>query len=214
MVGSIGVLYSFLFRIPIGEYLPYLTLGLLLWGFISNLVSEGCTVFTYNEIFLKQLSPPKSSFVMRLIWRNLLMLAHHMVLYIPIVLYFGVPLKWTALWAIVGMALICVTGYWVALFLGMICARFRDIPPLVNSLLQVALFVSPIMWKKEGMGKAVETLAALNPLYYYLELVRAPLLGQPINYQVWLVASFFTAAGFLFTMACFAQYRARITYWL
>jgi ABC-type polysaccharide/polyol phosphate export permease len=214
MVGSIGVLYSFLFRIPIGEYLPYLTLGLLLWGFISNLVSEGCTVFTYNEIFLKQLSPPKSSFVMRLIWRNLLMLAHHMVLYIPIVLFFGVPLKWTALWAIVGMALICVTGYWVALFLGMICARFRDIPPLVNSLLQVALFVSPIMWKKEGMGKAVETLAALNPLYYYLELVRAPLLGQPINYQVWLVASFFTAAGFLFTMACFARYRARITYWL
>ena len=214
MVGSIGVLYSFLFRIPIGEYLPYLTLGLLLWGFISNLVSEGCTVFTFNEIFLKQLSPPKSSFVMRLIWRNLLMLAHHMVLYIPIVLFFGVPLKWTALWAIVGMALICVTGYWVALFLGMICARFRDIPPLVNSLLQVALFVSPIMWKKEGMGKAVETLAAINPLYYYLELVRAPLLGQPINYQVWLVASFFTAAGFLFTMACFARYRARITYWL
>ena len=173
MVGCIGVLYSFLFKVPVSEYLPYVTLGLLLWGFISSLVSEGCAAFTANESFLKQLAVPKSSFVLRLIWRNLLMFAHHMVIYIPVVLIFAVPVKLTVLWAVVGLVLICITGYWVALFLGMICARFRDIPPLVNSLLQVALFVSPIMWKKEGMGKAVETLAAVNPLYYYLELVRS-----------------------------------------
>lgn len=214
MVGSIGVLYSFLFKVPIREYLPYVTLGLLLWGFISSLVNEGCTAFTVNESFLKQLSVPKSSFVLRLIWRNLLMLAHNMVIYIPVVLIFSVPVKLSMLWAILGLALICITGYWVALFLGMICARFRDIPPLVNSLLQVAMFVSPIMWKKEGMGKTVETLAAANPLYYYLELVRAPLLGQPIDYEVWLVALSMTAVGLIFTLACFARYRARIAYWL
>jgi ABC-type polysaccharide/polyol phosphate export permease len=214
MVGCIGVLYSFLFKVPVREYLPYVTLGLLVWGFISSLITDGCTAFTANETFLKQLSVPKSSFVIRLIWRNLLMLAHSIVIYIPVVLIFAVPIKLTALWAIVGIVMICFTGYWVALFLGMMCARFRDIPPLVTSLLQVALFVSPIMWKKEGMGNAVEALAAFNPLYYFLELVRAPLLGQPIDYKVWLVASSFSAVGFFVTMACFARYRARITYWL
>jgi lipopolysaccharide transport system permease protein len=214
MVGCIGVLYSFLFKVPVSEYLPYVTLGLLLWGFMSSLVSDGCAAFTANESFLKQLAVPKSSFVLRLIWRNLLMFAHHMVIYIPVVLIFAVPIKLTVLWAVAGLVLICITGYWVVLFLGMICARFRDIPPLVNSLLQVALFVSPIMWKKEGMGKTVETLAAVNPLYYYLELVRAPLLGQPIDYKVWLVALSMTAAGLIFTLACFARYRARIAYWL
>ncbi|MGO9121795.1 MAG: ABC transporter permease [Desulfomonilaceae bacterium] len=214
MVGSIGVLYSFLFKVPVREYLPYVTLGLLLWGFISSLVNEGCTAFTANESFLKQLPAPKSSFILRLIWRNLLMLAHNMVIYIPVVLFFAVPVKLSMLWAVPGLALICLTGYWVALFLGMICARFRDIPPLVNSLLQVALFVSPIMWKKEGMGETVEIFAALNPLYYYLELVRAPLLGQAIHYKVWLVALSISAVGFVLTMACFMRYRARIAYWL
>jgi ABC-2 type transport system permease protein len=91
MVGSIGVLYSFLFKVPIHEYLPYLALGLLLWGFISSLVSEGCVAFTANESFLKQLSAPKSSFILRLIWRNLLMLAHNMVIYIPVVFFFLCP---------------------------------------------------------------------------------------------------------------------------
>ena len=214
MVGSIGVLYSFLFKVPMREYLPYLTLGLLLWGFISSLVSEGCTVFIVNEGFLKQLSAPKSSFILRLIWRNLLMLAHNMVIYIPVVLIFAVPVKASMLWAILGLVLICVTGYWVALLLGMLCARFRDIPPLVNSLLQVALFVSPIMWKKEGMGRTVEMLAAMNPLYYYLELLRSPLLGQPIHFEIWLVALSMTSVGLVLTMVCFMRYRARIAYWL
>ncbi len=214
MVVCIGVLYSFLFKVPVSEYLPYVTLGLLLWGFMSSLVSEGCTAFTANENFLKQMSMPKSSFVIRLIWRNLLMLAHHMIIYIPVVFIFAVPVKLTVLWAVVGLVLICITAYWVALFLGMICARFRDIPPLINSLLQVGLFVSPIMWKKEGMGKTVEILAAINPIYYYLELIRAPLLGQPIDYEVWLVALSITVIGLVFTMACFARYRARIAYWL
>jgi ABC-type polysaccharide/polyol phosphate export permease len=149
MVGSIGVLYSFLFKVPVREYLPYLTLGLLLWGFISSVVNEGCTAFTVNESFLKQLAAPKSSFILRLIWRNLLMFAHNIVIYIPVVLIFSVPVKLSMLWAIPGLALICITSYWVGLFCGMICARFRDIPPLVSSLLQVAVFVSPIMWKKE-----------------------------------------------------------------
>jgi ABC-type polysaccharide/polyol phosphate export permease len=214
MVVSLGVLYSFLFKVPVSEYLPYLTLGLLLWGFISSLISEGCTAFVTYESFLKQLSVPKSSFILRLIWRNLLMLAHHMVIYIPVVLIFSVPVKLTALSAIVGLAVICITGFWVALFLGMVCARFRDITPLVSSLLQVAFFVSPIMWKKDGMGEAVEILAALNPLYYFLEIVRAPLLGQPINYNMWLISLSITAVGLVLTMACFARYRARITYWL
>jgi ABC-type polysaccharide/polyol phosphate export permease len=125
-----------------------------------------------------------------------------------------VPVKLSMLWAVPGLALICITGYWVGLFLGMICARFRDIPPLVNALLQVAMFVSPIMWKKEGMGNTVETLAAMNPLYYYLELVRAPLLGQPAHYEIWLIALSMTVIGLVLTMACFMRYRARIAYWL
>ena len=179
-----------------------------------SVVNEGCTAFTVNESFLKQLAAPKSSFILRLIWRNLLMFAHNIVIYIPVVLIFSVPVKLSMLWAIPGLALICITSYWVGLFCGMICARFRDIPPLVNSLLQVAMFVSPIMWKKEGMGKSVEIIAAVNPLYYYLELVRAPLLGQPVDHRIWLVALSMTAVGFFLTMVCFMRYRARITYWI
>jgi ABC-type polysaccharide/polyol phosphate export permease len=45
------------------------------------------------------------------------------------------------------------------------------------------------------MGKSVEIIAAMNPFYYYLELVRAPLLGQPVDHRIWLVALSMTAVS-------------------
>src|ERR1700761_427272 len=43
MVAALGVLYSTLFKIELREYLPFLALSQVLWGFLAAVVSEACT---------------------------------------------------------------------------------------------------------------------------------------------------------------------------
>ena len=51
--------------------------------------------------------------------------------------------------AISGPGPITLNGALVTAYIGIVSARFRDIPQLINSLVQIVFFVTPIMWKPE-----------------------------------------------------------------
>jgi ABC-type polysaccharide/polyol phosphate export systems, permease component len=89
------------------------------------------------------------------------------------------------LWIIPGLFLIAVNAVWVALLLGMACVRFRDIQQLVISLLQISMFVTPVFWPPHLLtGTTKLVFVQLNPLYSFIEVVRAPLLGQTPSYRL------------------------------
>ena len=62
-------------------------------------------------------------------------------------LVLGGSLSWTLLLAIPGFAWLLLNGALAGLFLGVICARFRDLPQIVSNIVQIAFFISPVMWK-------------------------------------------------------------------
>jgi lipopolysaccharide transport system permease protein len=102
--------------------------------------------------------------------------AAHSLPLIPIVfLIFGQVPGPEALLAIPGLMLIGINMLAGGLLLGMVCASFRDIPPIVANVVQLAFFVSPILWKPELLGDAMVWMA-FNPFYALLETVRGPLL--------------------------------------
>lgn len=212
MIGALGVLYSTLFKIRIDDYLPFLCLGILAWSFLSTIVVESCTVFTSSETIIKQIRIAFSVYVFRMIWRNLIILGHNAVVYIAVMLIFGIAPTWTTLLALPGLALTLVNAVWVALLSGMICARFRDVPQIVASLTQVVFFVTPIIWKPEHLGP-YETIAHLNPFMSFVDLIRAPLLGQAPDLMSWLVAGVVTVCGWVAAFNAFVRFRARIPYW-
>lgn len=214
-IGSIGIVYGNLFGQSMDRYLPFLTLGILTFGLISGIITECGTVFTLSESFIKQAPIPKSSLVMRIVWKNLLMFAHNILVYIPVALYFRIPVSFLdCMWALFGLALICFNGFWAGLFLGMVCTRFRDLPPLLISLMQLAFFISPVIWMNDGKNETISLLVALNPLAYFLDLVRSPMLGLPIDLKQLALAVGFSIVCSVVSFKAFARYRARITYWL
>src|SRR5262249_3701008 len=77
---ALGGVYSYLFRMPLREYLPWLALGIIAWGLISSMVTEACTVYTGAGIYLQQVPLPKSMFVHRMLVRNLVTFAHNMTI--------------------------------------------------------------------------------------------------------------------------------------
>jgi hypothetical protein len=90
MAGAIGVLYAEIFGQPIHDYLPFLAVGLIVWGFISTSIIDPCYVFILSEGVIRQVRAPLSIHIYRVVWRNLIVLAHNMVIYVIILVVFGI----------------------------------------------------------------------------------------------------------------------------
>src|SRR5690606_38293826 len=58
MIFTIGVVFGHIFKTPMQEFLPFLAIGLILWGFISSVITEGCMGFIAAEGIIKQLPIP------------------------------------------------------------------------------------------------------------------------------------------------------------
>jgi len=185
----------------------------VLWQLISNLISDCCQAFINAEGFIKQVKLPLSLHVLRAVWRNALMFAHNSVIIFVVLIFAPPPLGWALLASLAALGVLLLNAVWVGLLLGMVSARFRDIPQFVNSLLQVGLFLTPILWKVEMLGEH-QWFAWINPVYHFMEIVRAPLMGNGVAPASWAAVGAFTAAGWLVTILLFAKFRARIAFWV
>ncbi len=214
MVGALGVIYSQLFNMEIDRYVPYLASGLVLWNFMAFLINDGCQTFVVAASYMKQLAMPKSVFALQVVARNLLIFAHNAVIVAALLIYFGVRPNYSALYAVpVGLLLLMVSGLSVALVLGGLSARYRDIPQIVASLMQVLFFITPVMFRGD-MLKNHEWLMNFNPFYYYMEFIRQPLLGEPASFMSFTVVALMTGVSVIVALVFLARFRKRITYWV
>jgi ABC-2 type transport system permease protein/lipopolysaccharide transport system permease protein len=213
MIAAMGLIYARLFNMEITRYLPFLTVGLVIWNFVSTVIIEGCQTFLSAQNVISQVRMPFTVHAWRTVYRNLIILAHNMVIVPFVLVIFGVPVGWDVVIIVPALAILTINGLWVSVLLGMISARYRDVPPIVMSLVQVIFFVTPIFWPPEALGVWMQALP-LNPLFAAIDVIRAPLLGQaPLTYS-WPVLLVVTVLGSLGTFALFAKFRSRVTYWI
>jgi len=213
-IGATSFIWAPIFNSDLRTYLPYLTTGLIAWAFTSTLILEGCGVFTGNEGLIKQLNFPFSTFVFMIIWRNAIVLFHHLVILIPIYLWLPSHITFNMLLVIPGLLLLCANGAWIIILLGLASSRYRDIPPLVGNLVQVLLFITPIFWKVEQLGSREHYLVYPNYIYHLVMLVRAPLLGEAPELYTYVITMVGAVVGWAITFAIYARFRRRIAYWL
>jgi lipopolysaccharide transport system permease protein len=213
MVTALGILYAEIFQTPIDDFLPFLCVGLLVWNFISSFLTEGSALFTGAESFIKQIRIPYSCYVYRSGWSKLIILAHNSVVYIGVLIYFGIWPGAAALLAIPGLIIVLFNGALASLFVGMVSARFRDFPQLINSIVQVIFFVTPIFWKPEVL-KSRPFIVDYNPLFHLIEVVRAPLLGTTPSLKSYLAVVLITMVNIAVVTLFFTRYRSRISYWV
>lgn len=214
-IASMSLLFSQLWGTDIATFLPFFSSGYICWIFISSIITESCTAFIVVEGLLKQVKLPFSIFASLIVVRNLLVLAHHAIVYIFIALLFSIPINMNTLLVIPALLLLSLTGFWVSLFMGTICARYRDLQQVVNSLLQISMFVTPIFWPTTQLaGRKVLKFLNFNPLYHYVSIIRMPLLGEMPSLISWLVVIGVTLMGGFLTFLFFARQRRKLIFWL
>lgn len=213
MLLGLGLLYAALFKMSLAEYLPHLAVSLVIWNAIAQMVNEATTSLTSSEGIIRQMPLPYTVHALRCVMRNGLVAAHNLPLIGVVFLACGHLPGPEALLAIPGFILIGINAFAAALLLGMICARFRDIGPIVASVMQLAFFLTPILWKPRLLGHW-EALMPLNPFYAVLETVRGPLVegGGPLI--AWVAAVIYTVLLVVIAAAFFVRFRGRVAFWV
>jgi ABC-type polysaccharide/polyol phosphate export permease len=155
-----------------------------------------------------------STVVYASVYRNLLVLLHNLIIIPVIFLIFSVPVTFKILLIFPGLILISITSVWIVYVSAALCARFRDLGNALNSLMQLAFYVTPVIWKPGFVNAEHEWLIKLNPFSYFLNILRGPILGEPFSTFDWGLAIILTTAGLFLSIGFIGVYRRRILYWI
>ena len=215
MIGMIGIVFGQVLNTPMKEYLPFLATGIILWTCFSTGVMEGSTSFIDAQGMIRQLDLPLSLYPIRVLWRNIVICGHNIIILPLVFLFVGRGIDWNIFWLIPGFIVFSWNMFWVSLLLGTFCTRFRDMPQIVNSLMQVFFYVTPIIWMPGALNaRSANLLVDPNPVYHLVQLVRAPILGSSPSILNWVVSILMAVIGSFITLWFFGKYKKRIAYWL
>lgn len=209
----IGMVWSVILRVDPIPFFRYVTVGLVVWTLIASLVNEGTNSLIAGKDTALSMRFPYPALAFAQVWRALLLFAHHLVLYVAVMIGTLHSPGWPALLAVPALALILANGVWVGLLVGMLCLRRRDFIPAISSIMQIMLFVTPVFWPKDLLGPEFAFAAELNPFYHAIRIVRDPLLGSvpPVESWLWVIGTF--GVGAFCTAWIYGRCRDRLPYW-
>jgi lipopolysaccharide transport system permease protein len=213
MIASIGVVYGTLFGMKMSDYLPFLAISLVMWGVFTQIVTEGSGAYISSAQYIRQASTPKLIYILQVVWRNLVILAHNFLIVIILFVLFGVK-SWATLPVFIpAFVLYVLNAFWIAMLVGLLSARFRDLPQIVAALMQVAFYVTPIIYRPNALNR-FSFVVEFNPLAYLVDLVRAPLIGEFPSALTWGVTGGMAIVGWCVALLLTGRYLKRIAYWI
>ncbi|MEP4379709.1 MAG: ABC transporter permease [Alphaproteobacteria bacterium] len=212
-VVGIGGVFSILWNVETHALLPHLATGLILWTFISTSVNEGTAVFAGSAHVIKAINLPMSVHVFRFIARNAILFAHNFIIYIAVFFIFSLPLNTNTLLILPALLLYLLNAVWVVLLLGVVCTRYRDIPQIIQNVMLIFFFVTPIFWFSETLGDA-QIIVKLNVFAHFLDLARLPLLGKSPQSETWMVVGAVTLVGWALALPLYERYHRRAASWV
>jgi ABC-type polysaccharide/polyol phosphate export permease len=215
LLGVVGlsIVWSALLGEAQSSFVPSVSLGLILWQFISGCVSDGPSVFTRHANIIKNVSMPHAFFVMRCLFRHIINLAHNVVIIAGLALFYKFSGGNNLIYSFAGLILVTLNLFWIMYLLGLLGARYRDIEFFVTAILPLLFFLSPVIFRPDQLPIEIE-LIWYNPLSYFIEVVRAPLLGKPVLASNYVIMSIFLLIGSLLTWWYVRRSGKNLAFWV
>ena len=211
-IAGLGLLFGRL--LGAGEnYLVYLSVGVILWSYISSTLTTGAAVFVSNARAISSINNPLFTYVLRNGVEHWAKMAVHVLILIGILVWSEVQIGWQMLLAVPGLLLLFLGAMWAVPLLGFAGARYRDLTHLIRAGMRFLFFATPVFWYVDGLGDR-EFIALLNPFTHYLEIVRAPLTGETASMLSWSIVLAIDAVGLMLFVATYSPLRRRLAIWI
>lgn len=186
LIGSLGLafVWATILNSNVDEFIPYITIGIVLWQVVSGAITEAAGNFYRNITTFQERPISPYFFSYQLTFKGLVSLAHSLPFIILILAALGTGLRGTELWAIPGILILFGHILWISHLIAFLGARYRDLDPMLSNLMPIIFFLTPILYDAGRLGD-FRFLADFNPFIYLIDVVRGPLIGVTPDFRVY-----------------------------
>lgn len=212
---AIGSVFGLIFNSPIIEYLPFLGCGLVLFNFLSLIINDGASAFIAAEPLIRQLALPPLVYFLRSIWKTFFVLLHNAIALAVLLLIIPQGFSPAVLLVVPGVIIAGSGMAGLALALGVLAARYRDVPQIVAAVVQVCFYLTPIVWLPEALPvEARDIVLTWNPFHHMIEVMREPLLNHYPTPGAWGTAILLAIAFLALGAGAYTWKRRMLAFWV
>ena len=179
------VVYAIVFTTIMPAALPnfaiFLLAGLLPWIFFSNALMQGLWSVLGNQELIRKVRLPQAVFPLSVVGSNLVNFALSLVPLFAMMIALRQPFTLALLFLPAGMIILTLFTSGVTLLFATFTVFFRDVRHLAEVLLQMLMYLSPVLYDLRMLGnhhewwfRAFRLFLRFNPLSYLLPLIRDP----------------------------------------
>lgn len=215
LIGTIGFVFGLIFRVDVQTYLPYLAIGIVLWNYLSGQLSEASFVLIQSEALIKQLTLSPWVYATKVSAKMILLFGHNLLIIPVVLLATGNYPTLAILLLLVAVPVIVLTLNSLGMLIAIVSLRFRDVPPMVGSILNVLFYLTPVMWFADSIKSSLaHFLLGLNPFYHLVQIFRLPLLGELPTPENWLISISMCVVVSITANLVVARNRKRLVFWI
>lgn len=176
------VLFGLLLKVPSGEvpYPLFALAALLPWNYFSGALNRASTSVVNSANLVTKIYFPRLIIPLAAVTAGLVDFAIGFVALIGLMVYYQIPLT-TAIFSLPGFLLLAMlTSFGFGLWLSALNVRYRDVTYLTPYLVQVWMYVTPVIYGSTLIPEKWRFLLALNPLTAVVEGFRWALYGTQL----------------------------------
>ena len=173
---------SFISPGDLKNFIYYIALGIFIWIFISSCLNEGTSTLESKKNIILEKNINIKFFILELIFSNFIIYLHSLIVIFILFVISDFQLTIYSLLSLLGLFIILLNLIFFINIVMILGPIFRDIKKIVENLMIIFFFSTPIIWSEEIMRPKLKFLLNFNPFYHLLNIYRNPLLNK-INEQ-------------------------------
>lgn len=213
---AVGGFFALLQGYEVAAFIPHMAIGFVLFRFVTVTLNDSTTTCAQHSAFILDGRVRLTDYVLRVAARA----AFFLVFASPVVAMALILSPTVNIWGLItlipALLVILLNVAWMGAIVAIIGARLTDIHELMGSVMMFGFLFTPIIWTAQQVpaGTIRGSVARANPLFHFVELVRAPILGTPIESLSLVYVAVLLVAGWLIAIHVYRRYARYVPVWI
>lgn len=212
LIGGMSLVNLSLFRVEIGEVMPWIAIGITCWGYISTVIEDSLKIFEDQRLLNIAITPFEVTAIN--VSKNFIIFFHNLFILIVVVIIFKLPVTFNYFYLIYGCFILIINSFSFTIIFGILCLRFRDFVLIIKNLLFLLFLMTPIFWIPNTLNNNRIILADYNPLYQIIQTIRDPLLGEQLSSLCLIYTLIFTSLFLLVAILVYKKNYKKLVFWI
>jgi len=175
MMLVLSLAFSQVLKTNIVGYPVFVLTGLMGWNFFSQTTTASMVNLVWGGGLLKRIYIPRSAFALAAMGTGLVNIAFSLVPMMIVLLFSGLPIRWTILFLPIPTLLLLFFSLGVGLLLSTWAIFFPDVSEMYQIFVTAWMYLSPVIYNDSMLPPDLQFwFSRLNPMYNLIRLFRMP----------------------------------------